>query len=103
MADKFVKTNPFEAAERREKVPPKKMEEIPTPPADPTPEPEQVEKQESTTEVLSVLADKKPAGKGCNVYLDLDVISKLDKLAKQNKSTRSKVLNTLLRSWLLGE
>ena len=37
------------------------------------------------------------------IYLDTDVVDALDKLAKQNKLSRSKALNELLRGLLLKE
>ena len=112
MEDKFVKSNPFEKTENREGVKPKRKE--PTPPVEPIkpsepiqeePKPEKlvVEKPEQATNLLAELTNKKPTGKGYNVYLDADVIEKLDKLAKQAKTSRSKVINTLLRNLLLDQ
>ena len=43
----------------------------------------------------------KPMAKSYGFYLDEEVVAALEKLAKQNKSNKSKVLNTLLRSILL--
>ena len=51
--------------------------------------------------LLAGMIEKKPKGKGTAFYLDEEVIAALDKLAKQNKSNKSKVLNTLLRNILL--
>ena len=106
MEDKFVRNNPFEKTESREGVKPKRKEPVAQPepiPEEPKPEKPVVEKPESATNLLAELTTKKPTGKGYNVYLDADVIEKLDKLAKQAKTSRSKVINTLLRNLLLGE
>ena len=57
-------------------------------------------------EVENLLAGKiakKQAGKSYAIYLDTDVVDALDKLAKQNKLSRSKALNELLRGLLLKE
>ena len=96
MENKLVKSNPFEQAEKREAVKPRRIEKDVTP--DPIPEEPKQEKQKPATDILAELTNKKPTGKGYNVYLDADVIEKLDRLAKQAKTSRSKVINLLLRS-----
>ena len=59
-----------------------------------------------TVEVLDVkdiLADAentKPRGKTYSVYFEADVMAAIDKLAKQSKLPRSKVINKLLRNML---
>ena len=102
MEDKFVRKNPFENTESREGVKPKRKEPIPEPVEQPpvVKEDPVVEKPETTNLLAELTQKKKPVGKGCNVYLDADVIEKLDKLAKQTKTNRSKVINTLLRNLL---
>lgn len=104
---KLVKKNIFEEIERTEGLKPKRKEAWPEP--EPVTQPEQqpvvkedpvVEKPETTNLLAELTQKKKPVGKGCNVYLDADVIEKLDKLAKQTKTNRSKVINTLLRNLL---
>ena len=47
--------------------------------------------------------DVKPKAKSYGFYLDDDVVKVLDRLAKEKRSNRSKMLNTLLRRVLLGE
>lgn len=44
---------------------------------------------------------KKAEGKNFTLYLDLDVVAKLDQMAKASGNSRSKVANTLLRKMLL--
>lgn len=51
--------------------------------------------------LLAGITDEKPKGKTYSVYLDDDVVEALDQVAKQNKSSRSKVLNVLLRNFFL--
>ena len=51
--------------------------------------------------LLAGIADEKPKGKTYSVYLDDDVVEALDSVAKQNSSSRSKVLNILLRNFFL--
>lgn len=106
---KLVKKNIFEEIEKTEgrKATRKEMWSTPEPkpvvedvPEIPEKETAVVEKQETTNLLAELTQKKKPVGKGCNVYLDADVIEKLDKLAKQTKTNRSKVINTLLRNLL---
>lgn len=103
---KLTKKNPYFGTEVRAPISPRHK----TPVEEPIHEPEAekpvevevpvVEKPEASTDLLAELKNKKPTGKGCNIYLDADVIDKLDKLAKQAKTSRSKVINTLLRNLL---
>ena len=108
---KLTKKNPYFGTEVRAPISPRHK----TPVEEPISEPEVeepkaekpveveapvVEKPEASTDLLAELKNKKPTGKGCNIYLDADVIDKLDKLAKQAKTSRSKVINTLLRNLL---
>lgn len=51
--------------------------------------------------LLAGMLEQKPRGKSYGFYLDAEVVDALEKLAKQNKSSKSKVLNTLLRNLLL--
>ena len=51
--------------------------------------------------LLAGMVEKKARGKGYGFYLDDEVVAALDKLARQNKTSKSKVLNTLLRNMLL--
>lgn len=47
---------------------------------------------------LAGMIDKKQNGKACGFYLSEEAVSKLEKLAKQNKCSKSKALDTLLRN-----
>ena len=65
------------------------------------------EKVESQTvevvDVKDILADgenAKPRGKTYSIYFEADVMAAIDKLAKQSKLPRSKVINKLLRTML---
>ena len=49
---------------------------------------------------LDGLIETKQEGKSYGFYLSNEAISKLEKLAKQNKCSKSKALDTLLRSIL---
>lgn len=103
MENKLITENPFERTEHSEKVKPNRRKPAPEPVEEEKPvevEAPVVEKPEASTDLLAELKNKKPTGKGCNIYLDADVIDKLDKLAKQAKTSRSKVINTLLRNLL---
>jgi hypothetical protein len=51
--------------------------------------------------LLAGMIEQKPKAKSNSFYLDDEVVAALEKLAKQNKSNKSKVLNTLLRNILL--
>ena len=51
--------------------------------------------------LLAGMLDEKPVGKSYGFYLDEEVVDALGKLAKQNKTSKSKALNTLLRNLLL--
>lgn len=96
-------SNPFKDAEKKKKVPPggeqgqqtKVETEVVEPPkADPP-------KQEKPVVVENPLAgmiEPKPEGKAYSFYLSLDANEKLEKLAKQNKCSKSKALDALLRS-----
>lgn len=44
---------------------------------------------------------KKPEGKSCSLYLDVEVIAAIDKVAKQNKISKSTMVNMLLRDLLI--
>lgn len=52
---------------------------------------------------LEGMIKEKPKAKSYGFYLSDEVVEALDNLAKQNKSSKSKVLELLLRKELLGE
>jgi len=56
---------------------------------------------DTNVDPLAGLIEKKQRGKSYGFYLDDEVVAALEKLAKQKKSNKSKVLNTLLRNILL--
>lgn len=111
--------NPYKTAQQARKVAPgsrqeqKPQEEVKTPPAEvkeqeTVQEPVNVQPAEPAVEetpakenLLAGMLEKKPRGKSYGFYLDDEVVAALDKLARQNKSNKSKVLNTLLRNMLL--
>lgn len=83
-------------------IPEKKEETKPTP----QPKKEVAIKEEKKEpaqmeNILEGMMEQKATGKTYALYLDLDVVTALDKLAKQNKVSRSKALNTLLRNMLI--
>lgn len=62
-----------------------------------------IEKKEpKNINYLEGIGVEKPKAKSCSFYLDEDVANELEKLAKANKSSKSKVLNTLLRNILIN-
>ena len=65
-------------------------------------EPEIVEKP-AAENLLAGMKDKKPKAKSYGFYLEDDVVEALERLAAQNDSSKSKVLNTLLRNLLLNK
>lgn len=50
--------------------------------------------------LLAGMIEQKPEGKSYGFYLSIEAMEKLEKLAKQNKCSKSKALDTLLRSLL---
>ena len=91
--------NPFKEAEKHKKTPPGSKQEQPkveeVVEADPVQTPEV-----SQSDPLAGLVVEKPEGKSCGFYLSSEAIKKLDKAAKQNKCSKSKVLDTLIRNSL---
>ena len=81
--------------EKQEVVAPVKEEK----PVEPVKEVEIIETKASN--LFAGLVEEKPRGKTTGFYLDEEVIAALDKIAKKNKTNKSKVLNTLLRNLLL--
>lgn len=81
--------------EKQEVVAPVKEET----PVEPAKEVEIIETK--TKNLFAGLVDEKPRGKTTGFYLDEEVIAALDKIAKKNKTNKSKVLNTLLRNLLI--
>lgn len=94
--------NPFKEAEKREKTPPGAKKEQPPVEevalADPAPIPERTTPAQA--DPLAGLVTEKPEGKSCGFYLSSEAIKKLDKAAKLNKCSKSKVLDTLIRNSL---
>lgn len=60
-----------------------------------------VKEKPAHEDLLAELKEKKPKSNSYSLFLDDEVVEALDKLAKQNKSSRSKVANTLFRNLLL--
>jgi len=90
--EKFIKNNPFVGTENREKARPKTRHH--------EPEPVETGKQDTTLDLLAELEEKKPESKAYSIYLDVDVVEAVDKIAKIRKTSRSKVVNLLLRNIL---
>ena len=61
---------------------------------------ETISKAEAPSDLLTGLTQKKPDAKSFAFYLDVDVVKKLDRLAKQKNVSRSKTLNTILENYL---
>lgn len=81
--------NPYKDAEKRKKVAPggdqtKEIIPTPTPPI--------------TDNPLDGMIEQKPEGKSYGFYLSVEAHANLEKLAKQNRCSKSKALDALLRS-----
>ena len=93
--------NPFKEAEKKKKVAPGGEKELPRNDEvvvekveESVPEP-----QPSTPKnPLAGMIEPKPEGKSYGFYLSSEAAEKLEKLAKQNKCSKSKALDALLRS-----
>ena len=94
--------NPYKKAETVKKKPPVSRQE-PVQEVVEVNEPETVEVSPAPVkeDILAGIREMKPKSKSYAFYLDEEVVDALDQLAKQNKSNKSKVLNTLLRNLLL--
>ena len=64
-------------------------------------EPAKAEKKTAKENLLAGEVEQKASAKSYALYLETDVVDALDKLAKQNKLSRSKALNALLRKVLM--
>ncbi len=89
--------NPFKEAENKKKVPPGgehkpvvKEEETVVAQEPPTPK--------ATDNPLEGMIEPKPEGKSHSFYLSVEAAQNLERLAKQNKCSKSKALDALLRS-----
>lgn len=85
--------NPFKDAEKKKKVAPGGVQE----PRTEIPEPEK-EKTATDQNPLAGMIEPKPEGKSYGFYLSVEAAQNLEKLAKQNKCSKSKALDALLRS-----
>lgn len=65
------------------------------------PEETPVVEQPITNNPLAGILDQKPTAKSYGYYLDDDVAKAIEKLAKQNKTSKSKALNALLKKILI--
>lgn len=100
--------NPYKKADNAKRVPPTRpqREELPvvptvaeetspvieTPVAAPAPEP--------SVNPLANMVEKKDARKTCSFTLSPDTIKKIEKLAKQNKCSKSMALDLLIQKYL---
>ena len=57
--------------------------------------------KEPAVDLFEGMEEQKPKAKSYGFYLDDEVVAALDKLAKQKKISKSKVLNTILRNALI--
>lgn len=78
--------NPFKTTENKAKpnIPVEKPTPAPAPASQPQHNP------------LASMKLEKPLGKSYAVYLDVELVEKIDRLAEMNKTNRSKIINTLL-------
>lgn len=86
--------NPYKKAEEQRKVPPGGKHET-------EPQPivkEEPKKQFDPANPLEGMIEQKPEGKSYGFYLSVEANANLEKLAKQNKCSKSKALDALLRS-----
>lgn len=91
--------NPYKRAADHKRTPPG-GQRTPEPPKQPEPVPVTPEPPVQEANPLAGLVVEKPDGKSCGFYLSSEAISKLEKAAKQNKCSKSKVLDTLIRNSL---
>ena len=93
-----MSSNPYKDADNKNRVVPgRKQEPVPTVKteevvAEP---PKAIAPQ---TNPLMGMIEPKPTGKSYGLYLSEEAAEKLEKLAKQNKCSKSKALDALLRS-----
>lgn len=90
--------NPFKDAEKRKKVAPGGNQEQPVEKevvVQPVVE-KKIKKEKENP--LEGMIEQKPEGKSYGFYLSIEAAEKLEKLAKQNKCSKSKALDALLRS-----
>lgn len=69
-------------------------------------EPEKKEpapKKPKKKNLLAGLIEEKPEGKSYALYLDVDLVEEIDRLAKETKTNRSRIVNVLLRKEIFGE
>ena len=81
--------NPFKEAENKKKVAPggEQTKEVVSTPT-----------HKTTDNPLDGMIEQKPEGKSYGFYLSVEAHANLEKLAKQNKCSKSKALDALLRS-----
>ncbi len=90
--------NPYKDADNRKKVPPGGVEAKVTTKEEVPAEPPKTEKPVQTENPLAGMIEPKPEGKSYGFYLSVEANANLEKLAKQNKCSKSKALDALLRS-----
>lgn len=98
--------NPYKDAEKRKKVTPggepkstTQDDVVVEPKEQVVVDPPKPEKTIAPAEnPLEGKIEQKQTGKPCGFYLSVEAIEKLEKLAKQNKCSKSKALDALLRT-----
>lgn len=89
--------NPFKDAEKKKKVSPGGETDVKAT-TEVVSEPQKEETVVKTSNPLEGKIEQKQTGKPCGFYLSVEAIETLEKLAKQNKCSKSKALDALLRS-----
>ena len=87
--------NPYKKAEEINKKPPGGVRKVEEPIVE-----EKTTPTPSKQNLLEGMLEPKQEGKSYGFYLSNEAVEKLEKLAKQNKCSKSKALDTLLRSIL---
>ena len=64
-----------------------------------TPEP----KKKQRKSPVAGLIEEKTESKNYAVYLDVDLVEEIDRIAKEHKTSRSKIMNVLLRQSVFGK
>lgn len=85
-----MSANPYKKAAERKPVAPGGKPK-------PVEEPEIVETPAAQENPFSVEIDQKPEGKSYGFYLSVEAAQKLEKFAKQNKCSKSKALDAILK------
>lgn len=104
MANPFTNTKNTVLPREPFVVPDIEVEEKPVPveevKPEPTAAPKKAKKKKSS---FAGLVEPKSEAKSFALYLDIDLVEELDRIAKENKTNRSKIVNALLRQIVFEE